>query len=203
MRHTYATLSRAPAASVCEVCSGQHSLTRQDGHGYMLVIGSNCAPARLGMHSQPLVQSASHAGCELSGLRACTASDLAADPGLRGKHTCRLMHARWTPEGFMPRRPRTACLCGCVNLFTSSLVLCLLTTVYESVVTSWRCTPDKRMQECSEGLSGPPEWAGVHPIRMGAGVCVPHLLGSCWCCAHCVLRYPPHARPHRSQTTHQ
>jgi hypothetical protein len=51
------------------------------------------------------------------------------------------MHARWVPESFMPHRPRVACLSGCVNLFTSSLVLCLLTSVYPSFVTTWRPTP--------------------------------------------------------------
>jgi hypothetical protein len=50
VRHTYATLSRALAASVCDVCSGHRPRTRQDGHGYMLVTGSSCAPARLEMH---------------------------------------------------------------------------------------------------------------------------------------------------------
>jgi hypothetical protein len=92
VRHTYATLSRALAASVCDVCSGHRPRTRRDGHGYMLVTGSSCAPARLEMHLQPSVQSASHAARVISGLCACTASDLAAYPGLRGKHTSR--HAR-------------------------------------------------------------------------------------------------------------
>jgi hypothetical protein len=41
VRHLNATLSRALAASVCDVCSGHRPRTRQDGHGYMLVIGSS------------------------------------------------------------------------------------------------------------------------------------------------------------------
>jgi hypothetical protein len=62
------------------------------------------------------------------------------------------MHARCVPEGFMPRRPRTACLCECVNLFTSSLVLCLLTSVYQSVVTSWR--PTRLTSGCNHAQEG-------------------------------------------------
>jgi hypothetical protein len=52
VRYTCATLSRALAASVRDVCSGHRPRTRQDGHGYMLVTGSCCAPARLEMHLQ-------------------------------------------------------------------------------------------------------------------------------------------------------
>jgi hypothetical protein len=52
VRHTKATLSRPRTASVCDVCSGHRPRTRQEGHGYMLVTGSSCAPARLAMHCQ-------------------------------------------------------------------------------------------------------------------------------------------------------
>jgi hypothetical protein len=64
------------------------------------------------------------------------------------------MHARWVPEGFRPRRPRMACLCGCVNLFTSSLVLCLPTSVYPAVVTSWR--PTRLTSGCNHAQKGSP-----------------------------------------------
>jgi hypothetical protein len=54
----------------------------------------------------------------------------------------------------MPRRPRIACLLGSINLFTSSLVLCLLTSVYQSVVTSWR--PTRLTSGCNHAQKGSP-----------------------------------------------
>jgi hypothetical protein len=74
------------------LCSGPHPRTRHAGQCYILVTGLSWAPARLEMHLQPSVQSASHASRGISGLCACIGSDVAADPGLRGKHTSR--HAR-------------------------------------------------------------------------------------------------------------
>jgi hypothetical protein len=69
-----------------------HPRTRHAGYCYMLVAGSIWAPARLEIHIQPSVQLASHAGCGLSGLCACTASDFSSNPGLGGKHASH--HAR-------------------------------------------------------------------------------------------------------------
>jgi hypothetical protein len=56
----------------------------------------------------------------------------------------------------MPRRPRIACLCGHVNLLTSSLVLCLLTSMYSQSSHHGGPTTDKRMQTCLEGSAVPP-----------------------------------------------
>jgi hypothetical protein len=64
------------------------------------------------------------------------------------------MHARRVPEGFMPCRPHEACLCGCVIVLTSSLVLCLLTSVYQSVVTLWR--PTRLTSGCNHAQKGSP-----------------------------------------------
>jgi hypothetical protein len=73
-------------------------------------------------------------------------------PRPQGQACGRLMHARWLPEGFRPRRPRVACLCAWVQWFAPSLVLCLLTSVYQSVVTSWR--PTRLTSECNHAQKG-------------------------------------------------
>jgi hypothetical protein len=98
------------------------------------------AHARLEMYLQPSVQSLPHAGCGLSELRACIGS-IPRPTQASGASMLPAMHARWVSEGFMPRRPRIACLCGCVYLFTSWLVLCLLTSVYQ--ITRRRPTDSK------------------------------------------------------------
>jgi hypothetical protein len=169
-------LSHALAASVCTVCSGPHPLTRHAGHCYMLVNGPIWAPARLEMHLQPSVQSA-HASRGLSGLCARSASDSASDQCLRGKHTS-AMHARSVPDGFMPRCPRIACLYGCVNLFTLSLVLCLLTSVYKSVVTSWRPTRPTRDATMPRRALWFPQTSWCIPHTDGCEVYMPHLVGA-------------------------
>ena len=139
VRHAYATLSRALAASVCDVCSGHRPRTRQDGHGYMLVNGSCCAPARLEMHWQSSIQSKVHASGVQTRLLARPGSDLASDPCLSVRMP-RGVITQWGPGSSRPRRPCTACLWGSGSLFTSSLYLCRVAALHKSVVRSWRPT---------------------------------------------------------------
>jgi hypothetical protein len=116
------------------------------GHGYMLVTGSSWAPARLEMHLQPSVQSASHADCGLSGLCARTASELASDPGLRGKHASR--HARAAGSEGLQALPSTCSsamwMCERLHIIAGPLSTHQRVPLSRHIVAA--DAPDQRMQ---------------------------------------------------------
>jgi hypothetical protein len=117
-----------------------------NGHGYALVIGSCCAPARLEMHWQSSTQSKGHASGVQTRLLARPGSDLASDP-CRSVRMPSGVITQWGPGSSRPCRPCAACLWGFGNLFTSPLYLCLVAALHKSVVRSWR--PTCLARECN------------------------------------------------------
>jgi hypothetical protein len=138
------------------------------GHGHVLVIGSCCAPARLGMHWQSSIQSTVRASGVQPRLLARPGSDLASDPCLSVRMP-RGVITQWDPGSSRPCRPCTVCLWGSGSLFTSSLYLCLVATLHNSVVRSWRPTCLAReCKICPEELFGSYKRVGVHHTQMVA-----------------------------------
>jgi hypothetical protein len=69
--------------------------------------------------------------------RANKAPDLASGPG-NSVNVLRDVHARWGPGGSGSCSPHAALLCGCIDLFESSLVLCVCAAPHDRVVSPWR-----------------------------------------------------------------
>jgi hypothetical protein len=168
-------LSQVLAASLCDVCSGPHP--RNAGHCYMIVNGPSWAPARLAMHLQPSVQLASHAGRGLSGLCARTASDLAADPSLRGKHTSR--HARAVGSRGLHAPPPAYGLPMCMGSLVH-IIACPLSTHQreQSFVTSWRPTPLASERQHPRTALRFPQTGWCTPHMYGCEAYMPHLVGA-------------------------
>jgi hypothetical protein len=133
VRHAYATLSRALAGSVCDVCSGQRPRPRHDwprprACDWLVLrafpAGDALAVINSGVQTRLLAR---------------PGSDLDSDPCLSVRMP-RGVITQWGPGSSRPCRPCTACLWRSDNLFTSSLYLCLVAALHKSVVRSWRPT---------------------------------------------------------------
>jgi hypothetical protein len=116
VRHKYATLSRAAAASVCDVCQATVPALGRKGLGYMRVTGTSCALARLEMHIQSPANSTTDACGGLSGLRARAASDLKSDKCLRASMNAS-GSARAVGSSGLHARPRHVYV-TCVNVLS-------------------------------------------------------------------------------------